>query len=33
MPNALFSVPKAINEPVYNYAPGTPERARLLDTY
>jgi len=33
MPNALFSVPKAVNEPVYSYAPGTPERARLLGTY
>lgn len=33
MPNALFSVPKAVNEPVYSYAPGTPERTRLLDTY
>ena len=33
MPNALFNVPKAINEPVYSYAPGTPERTRLLSTY
>ncbi|MCC7232286.1 MAG: L-glutamate gamma-semialdehyde dehydrogenase [Bacteroidia bacterium] len=32
MSNAIFSVPEAINEPVLNYAPGSPERAALLDT-
>lgn len=33
MPNALFSVPKAVNETVLSYAPGSPERNRLLKTY
>ena len=33
MPNALFSVPKAVNETVLSYAPGSPERGRLLKTY
>lgn len=33
MPNALFSVPKAVNETVLSYAPGSPERSRLLKTY
>ncbi len=32
MSNAFFQVPKAINEPVYSYAPGTPERASLEAT-
>lgn len=29
MSNAIFQVPKAINEPVKNYAPGSPERHEL----
>jgi len=33
MSNGFFKVPKAINEPVKSYAPGTPERRMLLDTY
>jgi 1-pyrroline-5-carboxylate dehydrogenase len=33
MPNALFSVPKAVNETVLSYAPGSQERSRLLKTY
>ncbi|NQW40509.1 MAG: L-glutamate gamma-semialdehyde dehydrogenase [Cryomorphaceae bacterium] len=33
MPNALFSVPKAVNETVLSYSPGSPERSRLLKTY
>jgi 1-pyrroline-5-carboxylate dehydrogenase len=33
MPNALFSVPKAVNETVLSYAPESPERSRLLKTY
>ncbi len=31
--NAIFEVPIAINEPVLNYAPGSPERAALQATY
>ena len=27
--NTIFQVPKPINEPVWNYAPGSPERAEL----
>jgi 1-pyrroline-5-carboxylate dehydrogenase len=27
--NAIFKVPMPVNEPVYNYAPGSPERAQL----
>lgn len=33
MPNAFFNVPKAINESVKSYIPGTPERKNVLDTY
>ena len=33
MSKGFFKVPKAINEPVLTYAPGTPERKRVLDTY
>jgi 1-pyrroline-5-carboxylate dehydrogenase len=33
MSNAIFSVPTAINEPIYSYAPGTPEREGLLTQY
>jgi len=29
MSNAIFSVPKAINEPVKSYAPGSPEKVEL----
>lgn len=29
MNNAVIEVPKPYNEPIYNYAPGTPERAAL----
>lgn len=29
MPNEIFNVPVAVNEPVLNYAPGSPERALL----
>ena len=29
MANAIFEVPKAVNEPVLSYAPGSPERAEL----
>jgi 1-pyrroline-5-carboxylate dehydrogenase len=33
MSNAHFRVPKAINEPVLSYAPGTPEREAVLASY
>ncbi|MDG0973579.1 MAG: L-glutamate gamma-semialdehyde dehydrogenase [Crocinitomicaceae bacterium] len=33
MSNAFFAVPKAINEPVKSYAPGSPERESLLSKY
>ncbi|MEM6643892.1 MAG: L-glutamate gamma-semialdehyde dehydrogenase [Bacteroidota bacterium] len=33
MPKGNFSVPQPINEPVLNYAPGSPERESLLATY
>ncbi|MCE2742499.1 MAG: L-glutamate gamma-semialdehyde dehydrogenase [Fluviicola sp.] len=33
MANALFNVPKAINEPVKGYAPGSPEKNELIATY
>ncbi|AOW22064.1 L-glutamate gamma-semialdehyde dehydrogenase [Urechidicola croceus] len=33
MANAFFNVPKAVNEPVKSYAPNTPERKQVLDTY
>lgn len=32
MANAFFELPKAINEPVFNYAPGSPEKAALKST-
>ncbi|MFM7216910.1 MAG: aldehyde dehydrogenase family protein, partial [Bacteroidota bacterium] len=32
MSNAIFQVPVAVNEPVLNYAPGSPERAALKAT-
>ncbi len=31
MSNAYFQVPPPFNEPVYSYAPGTPERQALKD--
>lgn len=31
MSNAFFTVPKAINEPIKSYAPGTPERKMLQE--
>ena len=27
--NGIFHVPQPVNEPVFSYAPGTPERAEL----
>ncbi|WP_291274813.1 L-glutamate gamma-semialdehyde dehydrogenase [Flavobacterium sp.] len=33
MPKGFFNVPKAINETVKSYAPGTPEREQVLKTY
>ncbi|WMW78182.1 L-glutamate gamma-semialdehyde dehydrogenase [Flavobacterium sp. 20NA77.7] len=33
MPKGFFNVPKAINEPVKSYAPGTPEREKVLVAY
>ena len=33
MSNAFFAVPKAINEPINSYAPGSPERESLLAKY
>ncbi len=31
MANAIFRIPKAVNEPILNYAPGSPERKELQD--
>ena len=31
--NSIPNVPVPINEPVLSYAPGSPERALLKDTY
>ena len=33
MSNAFFNVPKAINEPIKGYAPGSAERTSLLKKY
>lgn len=33
MPKGFFQVPKAINEPVKSYAPGSPEREAVLTAY
>ena len=33
MARGFFNVPKAINEPVKEYAPGSPEKEELLATY
>lgn len=32
MSNAIFRIPKAVNEPILNYAPGSPERRELQNT-
>ncbi len=32
MANAIFKVPQAVNEPILNYSPGSPERKKLKDT-
>jgi len=32
MPKGIYNVPKAVNEPIYSYAPGSPERAELQAT-
>lgn len=33
MPKGIYAVPKAVNEPIKSYAPGTPEREELINTY
>lgn len=33
MPKGIYNVPKAFNEPVKSYAPGTPEREQVLATF
>ncbi len=33
MATGFYNVPKAVNEPVKSYAPNSPERKELLDTY
>jgi 1-pyrroline-5-carboxylate dehydrogenase len=33
MSNGIFNVPVASNEPIYDYAPGSPEREALLASY
>ncbi|MDV7186900.1 L-glutamate gamma-semialdehyde dehydrogenase [Lutibacter sp. TH_r2] len=33
MASGFYNVPKAVNEPVKSYAPGSPERAAVLATY
>jgi len=33
MSNAFFSIPKAINEPINSYAPGSSQRKSLIETY
>ena len=33
MGKGFFNVPIAVNEPVKSYAPGSPERAAVLDEY
>ena len=33
MASGFYKVPKAVNEPINSYAPGTPERRALLETY
>ncbi|MBL7830853.1 MAG: 1-pyrroline-5-carboxylate dehydrogenase, partial [Saprospiraceae bacterium] len=29
MPNSIVKIPKALNEPVLNYSPGSPEKAEI----
>jgi 1-pyrroline-5-carboxylate dehydrogenase len=33
MPKGIYNVPKAVNEVVKSYAPGSPEREQILKTY
>ena len=33
MGKGFFQVPPAVNEPIKSYAPGTPEREEVLNTY
>ena len=33
MANGNFQVPYPVNEPVKSYAPGSPERKEVLETY
>ena len=33
MASGFYKVPKAVNEPINSYAPGTPQREALLATY
>ena len=33
MASGFYNVPKAVNEPVRVYKPGSPEHKSLLDTY
>ena len=33
MGKGFFEVPIAVNEPILSYAPGTPERDRVINTY
>lgn len=33
MPKGIYNVPKAVNEPVKSYAPGSKERQQVLDTF
>ena len=33
MGKGFFQVPTAVNEPIKSYAPGTPERAEVLEQY
>jgi len=32
MPKGIYNVPTAVNEPIFSYAPGSPERAELQAT-
>lgn len=33
MPKGIYKVPVAVNEPILDYAPGSPERKRVLESY
>ena len=33
MGKGFFEVPEAVNDPIKNYAPGSPERKKVLETY